>query len=148
MRPVANYSKRQLERGNGRKCGTCCSEVRLSNLTNSPDVQTGRTQGDVHLNSISFDGKYYTGFDPDKSNRIEKKKREKQQNLLRIDNDPLSPSNPLGINQYTDAAKPFILLSSQVQEERLREVKTDLKNSCDDVVRASQVVWSTRPKAA
>lgn len=127
---IGNYSKRQLEQKNGRKCVDCCSAASVANLSNSPETQTGRRQGDEHLNAISFDGEYYTSFNPDKSKRSARKKEDRP----RIDNDLHSPSNPLGINQYTDAAKPFIYLSAQVQQERLREVKEDLIHSCNDVL--------------
>lgn len=135
-KPIENYSKRQLKQECKRKCSDCVEQKKLANLNSTPS--TGRTKGDGHLDEVPFDGFYYTSFCPDTSSRTKKKKKtskEKEEvNRNVIDNDPNSARNPLGINQYTDITTPFPLLSDNRQRAKLREVKTNLKDSCDKVL--------------
>jgi hypothetical protein len=125
-KPIENYSKCQLKQESKRRCIDCAEKKRLANLDSSPS--TGRAKGDPHLEEVVFDGFYYTSFNPESSVRSEKKKS----NV--IDNGPNSARNPLGINQHTDNATPFPLLSDNRQGVKLRKVKTSLKDSCDKVL--------------
>lgn len=125
------YSKRQLKLGAKRICFNCAKEKKLSNLNASPELNLGRPQGDPHLAEVTFDGDYYTKFNPENSKRTEKKK---QREPLVIDNDPASARNPLGINKYTDNIIPFALLSQNRQRDLLNNVKGELKDSCDKVL--------------